>query len=41
MKMEHGIIEKILTLATRDFRMRLDETFEAGGAKMRQDRSPP
>lgn len=35
--MSNDIIEKILTRATRDFRMRLEEAFEAGGAKMRRD----
>ena len=35
--MSNDIIEKILALATQDFRMRLEEAFEAGGAKMRRD----
>ncbi len=35
--MSNDVIEKILALATQDFRMRLEEAFEAGGAKMRRD----
>ena len=35
--MSNDIIEKILALATQDLRMRLEEAFEAGGAKMRRD----
>ena len=35
--MSNDVIEKILELATQDLRMRLEEAFEAGGAKMRRD----
>jgi hypothetical protein len=35
--MDDDVIEKILALATQDFRMRLEEAFEAGGVKMRRD----
>ncbi len=35
--MDNDVIERILALAARDFRMRLEEAFEAGGAKMRRD----
>jgi hypothetical protein len=35
--MDNDVIEKILALAVRDFRMRLEEAFEAGGVKMRRD----
>jgi hypothetical protein len=35
--MDNEVIEKILALATQDFRRRLEEAFEAGGATMRRD----